>query len=503
MPTVIFLRDLKRITSMKYFYWRRFLFVGCIFFFFCVAIASSHTNTAMGVHLLSFIAWATYVLLVLSASASAAMTIGEEIEKKTLGILVITHLSYRNIVVGKYIQQLFITCLNAIAPLPIFLFCISLGGVSLEQIVCILLSLLSTLLIAIAIGIFCSTLFNSKSSGSTAVTLMIVYQIAASYFFYLPISCFHSLRASIAGLDFSYCYYNFFWQCLFSAILVALAVRFLPFMYLWRNKVGFEVKINKALGKIALPSTKKKSKGKVVGQKIKGNPIAWRDFHMIHGGISGNVKKVILVMIIAFFLFLSFTNNSPRRFMQMMPSFLVILMLLFLMTFINSAIRCFSKEMESKSWQILLTTQLTNEQIVQGKMWGAFRSAKIFLMAYLIVLISYALIVFLSLPIKLSQIILSLSYIVWIVAYVANLFCCALFCSFYYKNHRRASNYFVLYFIIWHIMSGMLFSSQAIFWFGFTGVIINLIVAFLHMSVAMTFYNYLVRNLRLRIDFAN
>ena len=184
MPTVIFLRDLKRITAVKYFYWRRFLFVGCIFVFFCIAIVSNSNDTAMGVHILACISWVTYVLLMLSDSSSAAATIGDEIEKKTLGLLVITHLSYRNVIWGKYIQQLFITCLNAIAPLPIFLFCITLGGVSFLQLLCVLLSLLSTLMIAIAIGIFCSTIFSSKSSASSAVSLMFLYQMVIFLYYY-------------------------------------------------------------------------------------------------------------------------------------------------------------------------------------------------------------------------------------------------------------------------------------------------------------------------------
>lgn len=501
MPTVIFLRDLKRITSVKYFYWRRFLFVGCIFVFFCFATTSNYSDTAVGVHLLSFIAWVTYVLLVFSASSSAATTIGDEIEKKTLGLLVITRLSYRNIVLGKYIQQLFITCLNAIAPLPIFLFCISLGGVSLQQIACLLLSLLSTLMIAIAIGIFCSTLFNSKSSSSTAVILMFVYEIA-TYFSALPISCFDAVRSSLYGFDFSHCYYNFAAQCISSAVLVILAIRFLPFMYLFRNKVGMEVKFNKSLRKM-LPTTKKANRGKVIGRQITGNPIAWRDFHMIHGGTVGTIKKIVFLIIVGVLIATSFYGSSLAHLAQGVLSSLGIPMLLFLMTLINSGVRSFSKEMGAKSWQILLTTRLSNKEIVYGKMLGAFRSAQVFLIVYLIIAMCYILLIYSSFSINFGEVVVFASYVLWFISYTLNLFCCALFCSFYYKNYRRASNYFVLYVIIWHIMSGMIFSGNHIFWQGSTGAIINMIFAFIHVFMALTFFYYIVRNLRLRIDFAD
>lgn len=500
MPTVIFLRDLKRITSVKYFYWRRFLFVGCIFVFFCFATTSNYSNTAVGVHLLSFIAWVTYVLLVYSASSSAATTIGDEIEKKTLGLLVITRLSYRNVILGKYIQQLFITCLNAIAPLPIFLFCISLGGVSLQQIACLLLSLLSTLMIAIAIGIFCSTLFNSKSSPSTAVTLMIVYEIVT--YTTLPFSCFAAVHSSLEGLDFSHCYYNFAAQCISSAVLVILAIRFLPFMYLLRNKVGMEVKFNKSLRNI-LPATKKAKRGKAIGHQITGNPIAWRDFHMLHGGTIGTIKKIVFLVIVGFLIATLFYGSSLAHLAQGVLSSLGIPMLLFLMTLINSGLRSFSKEMGEKSWQILLTTRLSNKEIVYGKMLGAFRSAQVFLIVYLVIATCCILLIYSSVSINFGELAVLASYILWFISYAFNLFCCALFCSFYYKNYRRASNYFVLYFIIWHIMSGMIFSGNHVFWQGSTGAIVNMIFAFIHMFMALTFFYYIVCNLRLRIDFAD
>ncbi|WP_372368786.1 ABC transporter permease subunit [Candidatus Uabimicrobium sp. HlEnr_7] len=499
---VIFQRDLRRITFEKKFYLHRVFFVGSIFILFLLfALNSQNTgsNTAIGYYLLSFVSWTTGALLVLTASGTAARGISQEIENKTLELLVITRLSYRYVVFGKFIQQLFITCLNAIAPLPIFLFCVSLGGVSATQVLFILLSLFSLLLITTSIGIFCSVCFTSKQCESMASFFVIIYCIV-TLFAPISMSCGYSLYYVLQGFSFNYCIENFLWQCLFSMLLLFLSIYILPYMYLARNKVGLGAKVNKVVDKVTM-IPRKKVKGKVVGKEITGNPVAWRDYYMMYRG--RGAFQTIFTLVIGGFVAFNVVVERHNHSSEVLVSLSAICLLLFALSLINNSTATFAKAMEHKSWRILLMTKLSNKEIVVGKAQAAIRHSALF---FILSAVSFGF--FLIMNKKsgdMKDLLVLLSFAFWFTAYVTNLFCCGLFCSFYYKKYRRASNYFVLYVLLWHILSGFIFTSgqSGMLWKGATGFTVNCIFAILHFAIAKAFFDYIVRNLRLRIDFAD
>ncbi len=127
----------------------------------------------MGKEIFTWISFTQLVLVTLIAPAFTCGSVTGEKEQKSLGLLLISLLSPRQIVWGKLISSLSYLFLLIFASIPLLCICTIFGGLSPEEIgITYLLLLFSALTFGI-VGLFCSTLFR-RTYVSTAVTYGIV-----------------------------------------------------------------------------------------------------------------------------------------------------------------------------------------------------------------------------------------------------------------------------------------------------------------------------------------
>src|SRR5205085_1990321 len=114
----------------------------------------------------------------------------------TLGLLFLTHLKGRDIVLGKLASGMTLSFTGALATLPVLTLPTLMGGIQLTQSINLLLSVLNCMLFAASAGLVASTLTSDRNRAH-AIAICIVIIFAA----FIPIFTFAARRKGLY-LDF-------------------------------------------------------------------------------------------------------------------------------------------------------------------------------------------------------------------------------------------------------------------------------------------------------------
>jgi len=118
----------------------------------------------------------SYFQLCLVAFVLPAITAGSismEREKQTLSLLLVTTLSSKRIIWGKWFPAVSFMLLLVFSTLPLYMLIYSFGGISLGTVFNVFLHLLVTMLFLSSVGIFCSTVIK-RTAVATVVTYLVV-----------------------------------------------------------------------------------------------------------------------------------------------------------------------------------------------------------------------------------------------------------------------------------------------------------------------------------------
>jgi hypothetical protein len=183
------------------------------------------TSSVAGVQIFAFQAWAAFIFAC-GAFTATVDSISREKREGTLGLLFLTHLKGRDVILGKLISALSLFVSGAIAALPILTLPILLGGIRLSQSFHLLVSLLSTMLLSAAAGLVASSVSaNKQKSAGLAVLIMLFFCLV------IPISIF-SLR-KVGALEIAYVLE--FFTPVFPQQLAAGALAGLQIQYFWTS----------------------------------------------------------------------------------------------------------------------------------------------------------------------------------------------------------------------------------------------------------------------------
>jgi ABC-type transport system involved in multi-copper enzyme maturation permease subunit len=144
-----------------------------------VVIAQHSELAAPGLSLLKGLAWCNLIFLIAAAVPIFATAISEEREGGTLGLLRTSQLSVIAILLGKSGSSLIIVLLVQVAQLPFLLFAITLGGITVEQVLAVFVLLASYTVLLAAVGLLCSVF---SSSNNRAISVTIVPALAGAIF---------------------------------------------------------------------------------------------------------------------------------------------------------------------------------------------------------------------------------------------------------------------------------------------------------------------------------
>ncbi|MCI8535345.1 MAG: ABC transporter permease [Hungatella sp.] len=114
-----------------------------------------------------------FVMLLLIVPALTSGSISGERERQTLNLLLTTHMTPKDIVLGKLFANLSTVFLLIVSSFPILSLVFIYGGVTGKDIAILLVSFLSTAILAGCVGICCSSLFK-KSTLATAASYCVM-----------------------------------------------------------------------------------------------------------------------------------------------------------------------------------------------------------------------------------------------------------------------------------------------------------------------------------------
>lgn len=161
-----------------------FRLLFAIMILFC--LVSAHTTSqflgAAGLALFSQIIYLNFVFILMAGVSFFATAITEEKEEQTMGLLLMAGVNPISLLLGKSLPRLVTALLLLSVQFPFTLLAITLGGVTLSQIIAAYVALAAFLFCLSNLGLICSVVCARSRSASTLVVLSLL-----TYFLAQPV----------------------------------------------------------------------------------------------------------------------------------------------------------------------------------------------------------------------------------------------------------------------------------------------------------------------------
>ncbi len=447
---LIFVRSLVKSTREPYFHLRRAGLALVIAFVLIAQVIIYDSNTAtLGQRTFqSFISIAALLSCLLTPVISTHL-LDRERRQGTFELLFLTRLSSWDIVGGKFFSFLCLSFLHYLAALPLAVILLSMGGVSAEQLFVVSVLILGLISFATGAGLFATAICEAPLSQAMASLIVLLWLALSTLFSYLgkefisgnelkilsqhlsPIFSFYSV---VIGKQVFYGLFCSLVHFVFTAILLFAAAYF--------------------IGQEAQPGTEKKAKRRKKRVPVSGNPISWRDYEKVYGGDRVSWLKGMGTLLLSFGLFQLYlhwaqgTTLPNKMNLATFSAFTFVMTVPFLMfTLFSTCVHSFVREKDQGNFDLLLTTDLSNRELVGGKVWAIFKSTKPFL---LISLGSAGILWWIS-P-KWSSLFAARNfvYVFFLSANALAICAWAFFLSSFVRSARQVSMYTFAFLLVWH-----------------------------------------------------
>jgi ABC-type transport system involved in multi-copper enzyme maturation permease subunit len=349
-------------------------------------------SNAAGYYFLITLSWQVFALLFILLPALTCGCITDEKKDGTLGLLFLTNLNSGDVVLGKFVSRAMDGLLLFLSALPFLFVPVLMGGVGLDQALATTLAVLSLLVLASAVGVFCSTVASGTVQAVVfAYAGLLAYTIVTAL---LPqvnavlrlvgkahwtVAWLDLLQAAspVSGLvqpNTGDALVSLCWSGAFAVVLLGFSIWILPRTLhreasrgrWWRNRTRQNAAGTSRDGRT-------RSRG-----LLERNPILW--LHFGRGGRWVWQLVVVTVLIVGIaWGYALVPGGMGRGIFQfsvagvgwLLAFFIKILILFFLA-------RSLAVEKEEGSLELLLSTPLSNQQIVRGKILSALASYGIF-----------------------------------------------------------------------------------------------------------------------------
>ncbi len=169
----------------------RFLFVGVILLELIGTHEMDFMFGAPGLTVFKSIAWLNFAVITFAGIGYFATAISEEKEEDSLGLLKMAGISPAALLLGKSTTRMITLLLLLAVEFPFVLLSITLGGVTMTQVIAMSVALTAYLIFVANLGLIFSVIGTSARQASTLVTLslfllLIVLPIAAQVLSFVP-----------------------------------------------------------------------------------------------------------------------------------------------------------------------------------------------------------------------------------------------------------------------------------------------------------------------------
>ncbi len=338
---------------------------------------------------LSMLVIASAAMIAPHMAASAIVT---EKENRTLSLLLLSDISVWQLLAGKLLSAICGALLTVLSVLPMFILCVSLGGIQLSQILLAFPVLLSTVVLGACLGLFLAAFLEHEVRMQGYVALAsIVFFVLLPALVYLccllakvpPATVKKVLVVISPGaamytikLDTNLGLVG--WNCLFNLLaglaLIPLTLYLLPRLHVRPEAAArFFRRLRRRLGLVPSPAKLRRR------PPITGNPVTWKDLHVHYGGEQGCWRKFLLscagvsLLVSAIYVTAAMLPGLKIVFdwlelWHWNLGFIAALCALnYLYGTLSRAAQCCSREKRLRTLDLLLSSDISGYDVVMGK----------------------------------------------------------------------------------------------------------------------------------------
>ncbi|EEF57907.1 hypothetical protein [Pedosphaera parvula] len=365
------------------------------------------TSVSLGRALYIIVSCLALVLCALSGIWSTADSLSGEKREGTLGLLFLTDLNGYDVVLGKLAAALLASIYSLLAILPILSWSLLLGGMTMGEIWRMGFALVNVLFFSLAVGVWVSSRSHSVSSAMGGTFFLVMLFLLAPVPFkashFAPLS---PAYAFFAAPIFSYAAHPFYyWESLlltqaFIACFLADASRTIK-LFREGELFGSASTSPKATSSASVSNPKySEQRAKIRALLLDHNPISWLASHNISTPrlvwLLVFFAGLIIALIFAFPLFYSLLTKPQlmttaqsntytvritpiQTFMSFMAGFGFVGLLILINAAVkvlvaSQACRCHAEARRNSTLEILLTTPIKVQDILQGQVLALKRT---------------------------------------------------------------------------------------------------------------------------------
>ena len=317
-PLALLARSLRIDARSRSTHLIRLALIAFAYFNFISTASSARYVSAPGLSFFSSLAYLDIFFIGLFGVGYFSTAITEEKEENTLGLMLMAGISPIGILAGKMGARFFQAASLLLIQFPLMLLCVTLGGITINQIWAATISLLAFLMFVAGFGLFSSTISkNSRSAGALVFFGLICYftliplawETSVSQSPSIPVNWYASDHLSVSfrvrqilqsGFNGSvWCAQVYFDAgaglifCLLSWLLFGAAANNLSSESESRRIVG------QRRGILRFPPG-----------PIWDNPFAWKDFYFVSGGVPMILIRTLFYLGTGIAIGLLFTSSS-------------------------------------------------------------------------------------------------------------------------------------------------------------------------------------------------
>lgn len=347
--------------------------------------------TAPGQSLLMKVAVLNLVCAAIMGIGTFSSAITEEKEDETMGLLMMTRLNPLAILLGKSTARLAGGLLFVVVQIPFTILCVTLGGVTIEQVLNVYAILGAFLVFLCNLGLLFSVLCRRTSLAVilTLVAILLLYLLPML----LARSAFHGPGSGTGGFE-SFVLYLFGTNPIMDTASVIYRSTGVPFSAFSTHSISFNLYAagscfllawllfnrccsgdrETVAGPKAVTATGHQFVGGVAirGRFSRAWPraVAWKDFHFLIGGAQGLVIRVLCYSLLIL-LFLGWVSSFGRM-TQATVGFVLMWsgLIIFLAEMGSLGARIFGRERRQQTLGSLVTLPLPASRLIWQKVTG-------------------------------------------------------------------------------------------------------------------------------------
>jgi ABC-type transport system involved in multi-copper enzyme maturation permease subunit len=325
--TALLIRSLRADARLLRAHLFRLFFVCLIGGYLLLVTAMSTIFGAPGLMFFQWIAWLNFVLITLAAISFFATTVTEEKEEGTLGLLKMAGISRLGLLLGKSSTRLISALWLLLVQFPFTLLAITLGGVTMGQVVAVYVGLAAYMIFLANMALFCSVLCRRSGTAAALMTGLIL-----GYFFLPGILTALMAKFSIGDSTLKTAVERLYDSSIIGRLGVILTTGFAesPFSFQVLSNLaaaaGWFVLSWAAFDLLTrerdvsapyrgLPTGRRGPFALLRPSRTWGNALMWKDFHFVTGGVPWMTAKLIVYGLIVLLIAVAMlqSSNGPFR----------------------------------------------------------------------------------------------------------------------------------------------------------------------------------------------